>query len=78
MFSISNRLSPPRPPPNHHQGGDYALKRPTFAVVNDLANIAEQLPRDPDPKLIMTLRRAGSNSRKNLTFRPKKIEEALR
>ena len=60
------------------QGGDYALKRPTFAVVSDLANIAEQLPRDPDPKLIMTLRRAGSNSRKNLTFRPKKIEEALR
>ena len=55
-----------------------ALKQPSFAIVNDVANIASQLPRAPDEELIMLLQRPGATSTYKKTFRPYKIKQALR
>ena len=55
-------------------GGDMALKQPSFAIVNDVANIASQLPRAPDEELIMLLQRPGATSTYKKTFRPYKIK----
>jgi hypothetical protein len=60
------------------QGGDWALKSPTFAVVNDIAHVANVLPRKScDPSIAMILKRAGSKSKKELQFRPAKVNAAV-
>ena len=59
-------------------GGDWALKHPTFAVVNDVAHIAQQLPRRPEARLVTYLRRAGSNPKKAVKFRAKVVVDALK
>ena len=44
------------------------VKRPTFAVVNDLPHFAEQLPRHPDARLVTNLRRTGTTSKSSAYF----------
>lgn len=60
------------------QGGDWALKSPMFAVVNDIAHVANVLPRKSnDPSIAMILKREGSKSKKELQFRPAKVNAAV-
>ena len=58
--------------------GNWALKGSTFAVVNDVPHIAEQLPRRPDARMVTYLRRAGTSPKKHVYFRPAKVIAALK
>ena len=46
--------------------------------MNDVAHIAEQLPRRPDARLVTYLRRAGANPKNVVKFRPKIVVDALK
>jgi len=57
-------------------GGDWGMKKPTFAVVNNLAHVAKELPRRLSYEDFMFLQREGSPTK--MTFRPKKVNDAIR
>ena len=58
-------------------GGDRSLKRPTFAVVNDMNSIASQIPQDPNPDKVMYLQREGADPSKRPKFRPFIVNRAV-
>jgi hypothetical protein len=49
----------------------------TYTIVNDLTSVAQQLPQCPDITTFAILRPQGGKSHKTLTYRPKKVKEAL-
>lgn len=58
--------------------GAFALTSPTFTVVNNIAVVAQSLPRMPDSEVIVQIMREGSTSKKKYYFRPSKVNAALR
>jgi hypothetical protein len=60
-------------------GGFHAMSNPSFAIVNNLPDIAKQLPRLPDANMLVQLVRGGatSTSHRLAYFRPLKVNLAL-
>ena len=61
-------------------GGALGMTSPSFAIVNNLAHIAKELPRLPDANVIVQLIREGSKSTSTnrATFCPARVNVALR
>jgi hypothetical protein len=57
----------------------YALKSSkTFSIINDIADIAKQLPRMPTPESYANVKSSASQNSKSVTYRPYAIRRALR